>query len=795
MKKLGIILILCLVLVFSVVGGLVTGSTWADDASRPYPIMHPDWETLEQWIDAYDAAPLVHIEMEEFQVPSPGGSLSLLHHLEYTADERDQGNCGNCWAWAGTGCLGIALDVQEGINDRLSVQYINSCGYETSGKPCCDGGWLSDVVDFYTATGMAIPWSNTNAYWQGCTACDTISTTPEYPIASMQEETVETHGEGQATAIANIKNVLNQNKAIWFAFFLPTGADWGSFFNFWNYEAENAIWNPDFSCGHTWVEGGGHAVLCVGYNDEDPENKYWIMLNSWGTGPTGNRPSGLFRLDMDMNYDCCFYAPPPNGYYSFYWQTLDVTFGANNPPQLSNPSVQPPSGTPSTGFYYSVHYYDSDGDSPTRSRVYIDSTPYTMSLQSGSASDGVYRYGPKNLAASSHSYYFYFQDGKGGTARLPSSGSYSGPTVSQANNPPSLPGNPSPANHATGVSINADLSWIGGDPDAGDTVTYDVYFDTTGATTLVSNEQSATTYDPGTLGYGTKYYWKIVATDSQGASTTGPLWDFTTGPVPNNSPQLSNPSVQPPSGTPSTGFYYSVHYYDSDGDSPTRSRVYIDSTPYTMSLQSGSASDGVYRYGPKNLAASSHSYYFYFQDGKGGTARLPSSGSYSGPTVSQANNPPSLPGNPSPANHATGVSINADLSWIGGDPDAGDTVTYDVYFGASATPPLVSNDHTGTSYDPGALDNNVTYYWKIVAADNHGAPTTGPVWDFTTQAEAGRKGDFDNDGQIDIVDFCLFVAAYGSKLGDDNYNPAGDFDDNGDIDIVDFCRFAVDYGI
>ncbi len=591
MKKLGIILILCLVLVFSVVGGLVTGSTWADDASRPYPIMHPDWETLEQWIDAYDAAPLVHIEMEEFQVPSPGGSLSLLHHLEYTADERDQGNCGNCWAWAGTGCLGIALDVQEGINDRLSVQYINSCGYETSGKPCCDGGWLSDVVDFYTATGMAIPWSNTNAYWQGCTACDTISTTPEYPIASMQEETVETHGVGQATAIANIKNVLNQNKAIWFAFFLPTGADWGSFFNFWNYEAENAIWNPDFSCGHTWVEGGGHAVLCVGYNDEDPENKYWIMLNSWGTGPTGNRPSGLFRLDMDMNYDCCFYAPPPNGYYSFYWQTLDVTFGANN------------------------------------------------------------------------------------------------------------------------------------------------------------------------------------------------------------SPQLSNPSVQPPSGTPSTGFYYSVHYYDSDGDSPTRSRVYIDSTPYTMSLQSGSASDGVYRYGPKNLAASSHSYYFYFQDGKGGTARLPSSGSYSGPTVSQANNPPSLPGNPSPANHATGVSINADLSWIGGDPDAGDTVTYDVYFGASATPPLVSNDHTGTSYDPGALDNNVTYYWKIVAADNHGAPTTGPVWDFTTQAEAGRKGDFDNDGQIDIVDFCLFVAAYGSKLGDDNYNPAGDFDDNGDIDIVDFCRFAVDYGI
>jgi len=96
------------------------------------------------------------------------------------------------------------------------------------------------------------------------------------------------------------------------------------------------------------------------------------------------------------------------------------------------------------------------------------------------------------------------------------------------NNPPNLPSNPSPANHATGVSINTDLSWTGGDPDAGDTVTYDVYFGTISSPPLVSTDQSETTYDPGTLSYGTKYYWKIVATDSHAASAEGPLWDFTT---------------------------------------------------------------------------------------------------------------------------------------------------------------------------------------------------------------------------------------------------------------------------
>jgi PKD repeat protein len=103
----------------------------------------------------------------------------------------------------------------------------------------------------------------------------------------------------------------------------------------------------------------------------------------------------------------------------------------------------------------------------------------------------------------------------------------------------------------------------------------------------------------------------------------------------------------------------------------------------------------------------------------------------------ELNGLPNIPSDPSPLNHAAGVSINADLSWTGGDPDAGDTVTYHVYFGTSTTPPLketigpYSATQSLITYDPGTLVDGRTYYWQIVARDNHRIAREGPLWEFT----------------------------------------------------------------
>ncbi len=96
------------------------------------------------------------------------------------------------------------------------------------------------------------------------------------------------------------------------------------------------------------------------------------------------------------------------------------------------------------------------------------------------------------------------------------------------------------------------------------------------------------------------------------------------------------------------------------------------------------------------------------------------------------NRPPLLPFDPTPENGAAGQAIDVTLSWDCSDPDE-DPLTFDVYFGTEPDPPIVAEGISDFSYDPGALELNTTYYWKITAHDDQGNSTEGHTWDFATQ--------------------------------------------------------------
>jgi hypothetical protein len=84
-----------------------------------------------------------------------------------------------------------------------------------------------------------------------------------------------------------------------------------------------------------------------------------------------------------------------------------------------------------------------------------------------------------------------------------------------------------------------------------------------------------------------------------------------------------------------------------------------------------------------------------------------------------------------PAKGAVDVSQTPVLTWA---PGLG--ATYDIYFGAD--PGALEKKASGSlgqeSYEPGQLEWNTTYYWRVDEANsaNADSPWTGPTWSFTT---------------------------------------------------------------
>jgi YVTN family beta-propeller protein len=103
-------------------------------------------------------------------------------------------------------------------------------------------------------------------------------------------------------------------------------------------------------------------------------------------------------------------------------------------------------------------------------------------------------------------------------------------------------------------------------------------------------------------------------------------------------------------------------------------------------------------------------------------------------TTAAANRAPLAPYAPAPDSGATGLFLHTVLSWKSGDPDTGDTAAYDVYLGTSNPPPLVVQGQRDSSHTPPNLQFGSLYFWQIVARDNHGAQSPGPLWRFRTVA-------------------------------------------------------------
>ena len=140
--------------------------------------------------------------------------------------------------------------------------------------------------------------------------------------------------------------------------------------------------------------------------------------------------------------------------------------------------------------------------------------------------------------------------------------------------------------------------------------------------------------------------------------------------------------------------------------------------------------------------------------------------------IKGGNHKPDLPFNPNPADNATGQSKNTDISWECTDPD-NDPLTFDVYFGSENPPPVAVSNQSEFTFSPGTLMENTQYFWKIIARDDHGNETEGPVWSFTTKEGSSEVemvqvngGVFELNG-VDVTISSFKISKY--EITNDNF--------------------------
>ena len=330
---------------------------------------------------------------------------------------------------------------------------------------------------------------------------------------------------------------------------------------------------------------------------------------------------------------------------------------------------------------------------------------------------------------------------------------------------------PAPADGARFVELEAGLTW---DPGVGAALHY-VYFGDN-FQDVNSAEDAAlligTTYDPGPMEMGKTYYWRVDSSDGPTVHR-GKVWSFTTT-VPGGGLKGEYYNNMTLSGVPILTRIDPGVDFNLGADSPDPNVVNEDafsvrwrgeveavfSEEYTFYTRTNDGSrlwvnDQLIvdkwawvnrvvdtRGEPIELVAGewySIRMEWFNEDGDAEAHLLWESASQAkGIIPAAALSLPVRASGPNPSSGAVDVRQTAVLSWSAGEAAA----SHEVYFGTDAE--AVKNADTSSpeykgskaigseSYDPGKLDWDVIYYWRVDEVEDDGTIQKGSAWSFTT---------------------------------------------------------------
>jgi len=250
--------------------------------------------------------------------------------------------------------------------------------------------------------------------------------------------------------------------------------------------------------------------------------------------------------------------------------------------------------------------------------------------------------------------------------------------------------------------------------------------------TVFRGNQTATSYVAGLPGFvypeglvpGTTYYWRIDEVNEADPNSPwkGPIWNFSVAPKkaynadPADGAEFVDVDVEL-SWTAGLGaVLHSVYFGDNYDD---------------IKNATGGLKQVATTYMPERLEFAKIYYWRVDEvsNPRGGETRRGDIWSFTTPGAI---------GNPQPAYCATDVGINATITWTAADSAA----LHQLYFGTdkeavrnadTSSPEYIGSRMLGgESFEPGLLEPNTSYYWRVDEVDGEGNVSTGPLWIFTT---------------------------------------------------------------
>jgi hypothetical protein len=280
----------------------------------------------------------------------------------------------------------------------------------------------------------------------------------------------------------------------------------------------------------------------------------------------------------------------------------------------------------------------------------------------------------------------------------------------------------SPANNATGVTLNPTLTWSA----VAGAVTYQVQVSTASdfSTGIVVDDSilTAVTKALSSLTNGTLYFWRVNAKNAGGTSAWSTASSFTTIVAAPGAPVLSAPANN------ATGVAVSqtLSWVAVTGAATYRVQVSTASDFSTGIV----ADDSMLTAASKAMNSLTNNTVYYWRvnaKNAGGTSAWSTAFSFT--TIVAVSG---VPVNTNPANGATGVAVNPTLTWSA----VTGAVTYRVQVSTASdfSTGIVVDDSTLTTASKAlsALTNSTLYYWHVNAKNAGGTSIWSTASSFTT---------------------------------------------------------------